>query len=113
MKPTYKYLDYVSEYNTYSVNTCFRVNKMANNLFWKLRDTIFAMDKRGEAFPTPIAHRVLTYAPATLFNYPSVLAEITCNLHEVVSTWDNGNELLGECQEAINELLEYYQNFSK
>lgn len=97
-----KYL--ASDYTVLNIHEVHKVNKLADNLFWRIRKTMFAMDKRGESFPTPVAERVLKYAPVTLFKHPKVLAKIVYNLLSVVVEGVD----FKDCTEAIDNELKYY-----
>lgn len=77
-----------------------RARKMKNTLFWRLRDGMFAMDRRGEAFPSQIGERVWKYAPKGLKEwYPAMLAHLVRELGEVL-----GYEFeMDDCYTAIEE----------
>lgn len=74
-----------------------QVNRMMENLYWRLRDRVFMMDNRGEGFPWPIAEMVVKNAPKSLLRRPSNLAEVTHMLMGVIVDY----ECMDECIEAI------------
>lgn len=61
-----------------------KIERMYTNLFNRLRNGIFAMDDRNEAFESQIAERVVRYSPKTLLNYPQKLADLVVDLGGVV-----------------------------
>jgi len=78
----------------------WQAKKMAEKLFWRLRDSMFAMDKRGEGFPCFVAQRVMKYAPPRLKNSShGYLSKTVQELGKVLGyEWS-----LDECQEAIRQ----------
>ena len=77
----------------------YKGEKMKERLFWRLRDGIFAMDKRGYGFPSMIAERVCKYAPRRLKEVqPILLAELVKEFGEVL-----GHDFsFSDCKEAIS-----------
>lgn len=77
-----------------------RAKEMQSNLFNKLRDSMFAMDARGEGFPCYIADRVIKYAPSTLkIHYPNFLVHLVIDLGQVLD-YEFDKE---ECRDCLSE----------
>lgn len=66
-----------------SIQEC---EKMKENLYWRLRDGMFAMDKKGEGFPVYIVDRVIKYAPINLLLHPLLLVDLVMDFGRVLGT---------------------------